>query len=294
MSFSTYASTQCQHIERTLDELVQERKNFPHSSLFEAARYSLLSKAKRLRPLLTLATVEIYGGNIESALHPACALELIHTYSLIHDDLPCMDDDDLRRGRPTLHKVYAEGHAVLTGDFLLTYAFEVIAKAPLLSSKQKLELIKVLAERAGGDGMVGGQTVDLLSEGKATDWDTLQFIHHNKTAALIACALDFGAIIANAPAEDRNNLQRIGHEIGLSFQIIDDILDVTGNEAEIGKPTHSDSDNQKSTSITVLGLEKAQALADALLQSVQNRCKKLSVDSSILEEILQSLTHRKS
>lgn len=294
MSFSLYASTRCQRIESTLNELIEERKNFPHSSLFEAARYSLLSRAKRLRPLLTLAAVETFGGNIEAALHPACALELIHTYSLIHDDLPCMDDDDLRRGRATLHKIYGEGHAVLTGDYLLTYAFEVIAKAPLIPSDQKIELIKVLAEGAGGDGMVGGQTVDLLCEGKETDWKTLQFIHHNKTAALISCALDFGAIIANVSFEDRTNLQRIGHEIGLSFQIIDDILDVTGSESEIGKPTHSDSDNQKSTSITVLGLEKAQALADALLESVQNRCKKLSADSSILEEILQSLIHRKS
>lgn len=294
MSISAYISSRCTLIENTLEELVKEKSGFPHSLLFESARYSLLSKAKRLRPLLTLATVETFGGDLNAALYPACALELIHTYSLIHDDLPCMDDDDLRRGRPTLHKVYGEGHAVLTGDYLLTYAFEVLAKSPSLNPDQKVELMQILSQKAGADGMVGGQSADLLFEGKLTDWQTLEFIHLNKTAALISASLEFGAVIANAPSHDRDLLKMIGQEIGLSFQIVDDILDVTGSEEEIGKPIHSDEENHKSTSITVLGLEKAQDLVSALLTSVQDRCKQLSKPAPLLEEILQKLIHRTS
>ncbi|MCX6989565.1 MAG: polyprenyl synthetase family protein [Chlamydiae bacterium] len=293
MPFSSYMSTRCEMIEETLNKLSTERLGVPHSTLFSAARYSLLAKAKRLRPLLTLAVTESFGGNIEAALHPACALELIHTYSLIHDDLPCMDDDDLRRGVATLHKVYGEGHAVLTGDYLLTLAFEVLAKSPLLTAEQKLDLITILSQRAGGDGMVGGQVVDMLSEGKEVDFETLTFIHSHKTGALISAALEFGGIIANASKEDRALLKKIGYEIGLSFQIIDDILDVKGNEKEIGKPIHSDQDNNKSTSITLLGIENAEALADKLLSSSKGHCKMLSTSSPYIEEILQKLIHRK-
>lgn len=293
MSFSEYIFSRCDLIEKTLEELIKEKSGFPHSLLFESARYSLLSRAKRLRPLLTLATAETFGGVLQAVLYPACALELIHTYSLIHDDLPCMDDDDLRRGKPTLHKVYGEGHAVLTGDYLLTYAFEVLSKSPHLNPDQKVELIQILSQKAGADGMVGGQTADLLYEGKLTDWDTLRFIHLNKTAALISASLEFGAVIANVSSHDRDLLQRIGQEIGLSFQIVDDILDVTGTEEEIGKSIHSDDENQKSTSITVLGLEKAQHVASSLLSSVQMRCKELSRPVPLLEEVLKKLILRK-
>ena len=151
----------------------------PHALLFEAARYSLLSSAKRLRPLLVLSVLEDFDKPVEWGLDPACALEMVHTYSLIHDDLPCMDNDDLRRGKPTLHKIYGQGQAVLTGDYLLTHSFHVITTAPHLNPATKIELIKLLSERAGGNGMIGGQVVDLLSEGKKIDRDTLNFMYEN-------------------------------------------------------------------------------------------------------------------
>lgn len=292
MISSSYPSLRCELIEKTLSQLISEHAEMPHSLLFTSARYSLLSSAKRLRPLLTLATAESFGADVKMALHPACALELIHTYSLIHDDLPCMDDDDLRRGKPSLHKVVGEGQAVLTGDYLLTYAFEVLAKSPLLTAEQKIELIKILSERAGGDGMVGGQVVDLLSEGKSTEWNTIEFIHHYKTAALISASIEFGAVIAQVSDEDKKHLQSIGYKAGLAFQIIDDILDVTANELELGKPIGSDLDLKKATAVSVLGLEKAQNIANTLRVAIENECKLLSIHDSSLAMVLDQLIDR--
>lgn len=293
MELSSYIFDRLKKIDECLSSVIEEKKSQPHASLFEAARYSLLSRAKRLRPLLAIATAESFGASFELALLPACALEVLHTYSLIHDDLPCMDDDDLRRGRPTLHKVYGDGHAVLTGDFLLTFAFEILSMSPGLDAEQKIELVSVLAKRAGADGMVGGQVVDLICEGKQTDWQTLQFIHKHKTAALFAAAFEFGAIIAKASCEDRSKLKLIGEEIGLSFQIIDDILDETSTESELGKPIRSDLTNDKSTAISVLGLEKAKDLSHELLASAQARCSTLSVPAQLLQDLIHSTAHRK-
>lgn len=292
MISSSYLSLRCELIEKTLSQLICEHAEMPHTLLFTSARYSLLSSAKRLRPLLTLATAESFGADVKMALHPACALELIHTYSLIHDDLPCMDDDDLRRGKPSLHKVVGEGQAVLTGDYLLTYAFEVLAKSPLLSAEQKIELIKILSERAGGDGMVGGQVVDLLSEGQSPEWNTIEFIHHHKTAALISASIEFGAVIAQVSDEDKKHLQSIGYKAGLAFQIIDDILDVTANEFELGKPIGSDLDLKKATAVSVLGLEKAQTIANTLRVAIENECKLLSIHNSSLAMVLDQLIDR--
>ncbi|NGX50242.1 MAG: Farnesyl diphosphate synthase [Chlamydiae bacterium] len=227
----------------------------PHGRLFEAARYSLLLPGKRLRPLLTLAVLEDYGVPIQEGLDAASALELVHTYSLIHDDLPCMDNDDFRRGKPTLHRVYGEGHAVLTGDFLLTRAFEVLAKEP--------ELLAILASRAGGEGLIGGQVVDLLSEGEEIDWERLEFMYKGKTAALFSAALEFGAVIAESSDEDRAALKRAGECFGIAFQIRDDISDGTS----------SDLIKQKATALTLFGRERAEELA-----------------ASFLEEALSSLT----
>ncbi len=251
-----------QAVEDTLNTLVHLKPLADHALLFEAARYSLLSpSAKRLRPLLLLATVDALGGSWEEALIPACSLELIHTYSLIHDDLPCMDDDDMRRGRPTLHKIYPEGQAILAGDFLLTYAFEVLAAAPFLSATQKVALISSLAKGAGGEGMIGGQVIDLLlaQTNLPPSWEVLHAMHAKKTAALIASAIDCGAIIGNASALHRETLQKLGKSLGLAFQIVDDILDVTGSEEEIGKPVGSDARNAKATAVSLLGLDGAQA-----------------------------------
>lgn len=195
MDITNYLASRGKLVEQQLDKLIPE-KAVPYNSLFRAARYSLLIGSKRLRPILALATAETFGGDLESALSPACALEMIHKYSLIHDDLPCMDDDDFRSGHPSLHKVFPEGHAVLAGDFLLTQAFQILAEDPQLTSDKKVRLVSILARRSGGDGMIGGQVMDLEFEGIPIDLETLQFIHRNKTGAMITASIEFGGVLA--------------------------------------------------------------------------------------------------
>src|SRR3989304_434274 len=279
-------------IEETLNKLIKAKPEALQAILFAAARYSLLAPGKRLRPLLAIITAGSYGVSLEPTLHPACALELIHTYSLIHDDLPCMDNDELRRGRPTLHKIYGDGPALLAGDFLLTFAFQVLAECPELSSDQKIQLISVLAKRSGAEGMIGGQVVDLAHEGQQIEWPTLHFMHTHKTAALITAALEFGAIIGNAPATDKTLLSRIGQELGLAFQIIDDWLDVTGNPAALGKNTLSDLKKQKPTAITLLGLNEGKEYADHLLDSALKKISQLSIPADELKVLAQKLVYR--
>lgn len=207
-------------IHQELDRLVSERV-CAHHSLYEAARYVLLSEGKRIRPLLTLAIATMLGGSCDKALQAACALEMIHTYSLIHDDLPCMDDDDFRRGKPTLHKIYNEGHAVLVGDFLLTFAFEILAEAPLLSAHQKVRLISILARAAGGEGMIGGQVLDLSQNTSVS----LAELHQRKTGALFTAAVQFGGVLADCSSEIFSLLTAFGEKIGFLFQVVDDVLD---------------------------------------------------------------------
>lgn len=256
-----YLTQKAQLIESHLDSLVPLPNN-EANSLFEAARYSLLGGGKRLRPILALAAAEMLEGNPAHILTPACALEMVHTYSLIHDDLPCMDDDDFRRGKWTVHKKYSEGHAVLTGDFLLTYAFEILATAPCLSAEKKVTLMTLLAKSSGGGGMIGGQVLDVACEGKNISLETLQRLHRNKTGALITAAVQFGGIVADATHDQMKALQQYGENIGLAFQIVDDILDVTASQEKHGRTTSSDIINGKSTYVTLLGLEEAQASAE--------------------------------
>ncbi len=279
-------------IEKTLKEILH---SFLHDAenplLFEAASYSLLNPGKRLRPLLVLAAVESLGGPLEAALYPACAIEILHTYSLIHDDLPCMDDDDLRRGKPTLHKIYPEGQAVLTGDVLLTLAFEVLASAPGLLPHTALELIKILSEKAGGKGMILGQSLDLLGENKTLSWKELSLIHKKKTADLIGACLEFGAVLSDRSSL-RPALRKIGENIGLSFQIVDDILDIEGDPVLLGKPSFSDVENNKSTSVSLLGIEPAKSLAEQLLSEALQTCTEIEIQHSFLVELLPKLVYR--
>ncbi|MBI2743195.1 MAG: polyprenyl synthetase family protein [Chlamydiales bacterium] len=242
--------------------------------LFEAALYSL-SSGKRLRPLLTIKTAEIYHVAEDVALTPACALEMIHAYSLIHDDLPCMDDDDMRRGAPTLHKVYDEGHAVLTGDFLLTYAFELLATAPGLNAETRLALTRTLAERAGANGMLGGQVIDLSIEELDFDLETIELMHRKKTGALFACALEFGGIIGRAPARDLALLKQIGEEFGIAYQIFDDL---------------EDAGEDNTSCLQILTPSQAQALAQEKLTLVSSLLSSLSVPSLPLSSLLDSLS----
>lgn len=256
-------------INERLDALVP-LKNGPYALLFEAARYSLLLPGKRLRPALCLSVLEDYDVPIDIGIDAACALELVHTYSLIHDDLPCMDDDTIRRGKPTLHTVYGEGHAVLTGDFLLTRAFEIIAYSP--------SLVSILATQAGGEGLIGGQVVDLLSEGKTIDWETLECMYLGKTAALFAASLEFGGVIAGLSEDERVPLKIAGKYFGLAFQIQDDLAD--GYSEESSSPLASLSSDQikeKATSLTLFGTDKAAQLATTFLnRAIESLPNKLS------------------
>ncbi len=281
-------------VEQALEQLLPEQPQAPHAMLFTAARYSLLSSAKRLRPLIVLATARAFGISPSRALQPACALEMIHTYSLIHDDLPAMDNDDLRRGRPTLHKVYPEGHAILTGDYLLTYAFELIGTSPDLSAQQRILLLSSLAKGAGAEGMIGGQVVDLqlAHENASPSWEILRFMHLKKTAALLTTAFEFGPIIANANPQEIEILRNCGWSLGLAFQVVDDILDVTGKEEEMGKPVGSDEKNQKTTAVSILGLDRSRALADELLQKAIDCLRTLSQPVEPLISLAYRLVQR--
>jgi geranylgeranyl diphosphate synthase type II len=278
-------------IEQRLSQLITEHPSLPYADLFTAARYSLLPSAKRIRPLLLLATLQAFGLPAEIGIDPACSIEMIHTYSLIHDDLPCMDNDDYRRGQPSLHKAFSESHALLTGDFLLTYAFEVLSQAPKLSDRQKIALVQTLAEYAGSNGMIGGQVIDLLSESQTIDWPTLELMHDLKTASLITASLEFGAIIADVSSDDRAILQSMGKKIGIAFQIIDDLLDVTSSFSEMGKLAGSDEHNKKATATSILGILPSCNKIKDLCSEIEKELKLLSRPAPILSSLIKQLTH---
>ena len=233
--------------------------------LQRAMAYSLLSGGKRIRPVLTLAACRLFGGQAEKALPFACGLEMIHTYSLIHDDLPCMDDDDFRRGKPTNHKVYGEATAVLAGDSLLTAAFGVLAQAEL-SPEQIVRGVACLSQAAGPAGMAGGQVLDILGEGKTLTYDEIVQIQNLKTGCMIEAAVRLGAIAAGSTPEEEEAVAEYARKIGLAFQIRDDVLDVLGDEAELGKPIGSDQENQKSTFVGLKGIEGCEALIEELTE----------------------------
>lgn len=275
------------HLKDSLIDLVNTRldelapvKTGPQQRLFEAARYSLLGSGKRIRPLLVLSVLQGFNVPMKLGLDPACAIELVHTYSLIHDDLPCMDNDDLRRGRPTLHKVYPEGLAVLAGDFLLTYAFEVICQSTQLLAKQKLDLILSLSKRSGAHGMIGGQVVDIASEGVEIDWEMLHFMHLHKTAALFTSCLEFGGIVCQVNSSDLTILQNCGKALGVAYQVIDDIID------EIHS---SDRDLKKATTITVLGKNRAEELAHMLIEEALKEAKQLTLPCHLLVALIKEI-----
>jgi geranylgeranyl diphosphate synthase type II len=230
-------------------------------ALVEAVRYSLFGGGKKLRPALALGAAEIVSGDDVCALPAACALEMIHTYSLVHDDLPAMDNDDLRRGRPTAHVVYGEATAILVGDALLTMAFDVLAQA------DNMDAIRELAQAAGIVGMVGGQFADMQGEGQQHRLEALQEIHRRKTGALIQASVRLGAMLGGGTSEQIEALGRYGEHLGLAFQIADDILDVVGDTAALGKTAGSDASRHKSTYPALLGLEEARRLADETTQA---------------------------
>ena len=264
-----------------LSAYLQERQNLVEAALdsaipviypekiYEAMRYSLLAGGKRLRPILCLATCEMAGGTIAMAMPTACALEMIHTMSLIHDDLPAMDNDDYRRGKLTNHKVYGEDVAILAGDGLLAYAFEFVAvNTQNVPAERVLQAIARLGRVVGAAGLVGGQVVDLESEGQAdVSIETLNFIHNHKTAALLEACVVCGGILAGIPEADLQRLSRYAQNIGLAFQIVDDILDITATQEELGKTAGKDLQAQKATYPSIWGIEESQRQAQKLIQA---------------------------
>ena len=276
--------------ERKLGELLSESENAP--ILQESMAYSVFSGGKRVRPALCMAACELCGGSAEDALNAACAVELIHTYSLIHDDLPAMDNDDLRRGQPTSHKVYGEANAILAGDALLTLAFEVLsgAQEPLHPGR----LARELARASGSRGVVGGQCEDLASEGKEPTAAQLDFIHLNKTAALIRASCRMGALAGGAGEADVEALGRFGERIGLAFQAADDILNATSTAEQLGKAVGSDAERSKMTYVALYGLEEAQEKTRALLQEAMQALRSLSRPAPALEALAQFIIQRKS
>jgi geranylgeranyl diphosphate synthase type II len=246
-------------ISRALDTALPEASG-PQGRLHEAMRYSVLAGGKRIRSVLCLAACEAVGGDPEVAAEPAAAIELVHSYSLIHDDLPCMDDDDLRRGQPTNHRVYGEAVAVLAGDGLLSLAFEVMAgSSPAIPDSARLEMVRILAGCAGPKGMVGGQALDVGSEGiDDVDLPTLQYIHTRKTGALFSGACRIGGIAGGANERETTMLGKFGEKLGLAFQIVDDLLDETGHSDRLGKTAGKDRPRGKVTYPRILGLEESK------------------------------------
>lgn len=250
-----------QMIEEYLARAFQEDPRY--ADLQEAMEYSLLAGGKRLRPILTLETCRMCGGDMETALPFACAVEMIHTYSLIHDDLPAMDNDELRRGRPTNHMVYGEATAILAGDGLLTAAFEQLTRAKLPADRI-VEAVSCLAHAAGPSGMVGGQSLDMAGEGHALTRQELELLQSLKTGALISAAAQLGCIAAGGSPEQREKICCYAQALGRAFQVRDDVLDVISSDQELGKPVGSDQANEKSTFVTALGLEGCEALVAEL------------------------------
>jgi geranylgeranyl diphosphate synthase, type II len=250
-------------VDAQLEKLLPAESAQP-SSIHTAMRYSVFAGGKRVRPILSLESARIFEAGVSPALYPGCAIEFIHTYSLIHDDLPALDNDDLRRGKPTSHKKFGEATAILAGDALLTLAFETIAAAPV-AAERRIAMVTEIASSAGTmRGMVGGQVADLEAEGKPVSREMLEYIHRSKTAALIRASITAGALCAGAPADDVARLRRFGETIGWAFQVTDDILDVEESSAALGKTAGKDIAQQKATYPAVYGLERSHQIAKDL------------------------------
>lgn len=293
MSFKSSLKYRVDYIEKLLKEYMPEEKGY-QKTIFEAMNYSLKAGGKRLRPILTLEACRIVGGNEEDVIPFAIAIEMIHTYSLIHDDLPALDNDDLRRGVPTNHKVYGDAMAILAGDGLLNYAFEIMLKSSIGKENpaKYLNAINEIAKSSGVYGMIGGQVVDIESEDKKIEMEKLDFIHLNKTAAIIVGCMRAGAIIGDATEEQLENITKYAINIGLSFQIADDILDITGDESKLGKKVGSDIDNNKSTYPSLIGLEKSKEIANDLINEAKTRISNIKGDTEFLNDLAEYIVAR--
>ena len=268
ISLNDYLQERKTIVDEALEQFLPSPDHYP-PTIFESVRYSVFAGGKRLRPILCMAAADTVGGQGRDVVAAACALEMVHTYSLIHDDLPAMDDDDYRRGMLTNHKVFGEGMAVLAGDALLTEAFQLLSRQDIMrhvSATRRLQVINEIAYAIGFFGMVGGQVVDLDSEGKDVEFGTLQYIHSHKTEALISVSLRVGALLAGSDNEELSALSGYGKKIGLAFQIADDILDIESSLEVLGKDTGSDEDRKKATYPALIGLESSRTKAVELVE----------------------------
>ena len=294
MDFAAALNRQVARVEAGLDRHLPLADTRP-ARLHEAMRYSLQAGGKRLRPVLVLATAELFGVKDDSALPAAVAIECLHTYSLIHDDLPCLDNDDLRRGRPTAHRQYDEATALLAGDALLTHAFALLAEAYAAQPILAHALIRELADAAGSRRLIGGQMADLLAEKKADATpDELEFIHLNKTAAMIEAALVMGGLMGGANEYGINSLRLAGRHLGLAFQIIDDLLDATADTATLGKTAGKDAKAGKTTFVKVHGLEKSRQFAQRYTADALAAVQALPGDKGFLIALIDSMARRGS
>ena len=295
MNFKAEMNERVEQIEQILDQYLPPKQGL-QKTVLTAMNTTVKAGGKRLRPMLINETYQMFGGKGDIVKPFMAAIEMIHTYSLIHDDLPALDNDDYRRGQKTCHIVYGEDMAILAGDALLNYAYEVATKAFDLADQDEMmnvvEAVKILARKPGIYGMIGGQVADVELEGTPLSMEQILFIHKNKTSALIEACMMIGAVLAGASKEDVMAMEECGEYIGLAFQIQDDILDVTSTEEVLGKPIHSDEKNQKTTYVTLLGIEQAQKRVEELSNQAIDLLHQLSGENEYLEQLLIQLIHR--
>lgn len=297
MDLKAYLKEQCARVDAALDAYLPKETELPYS-LHKAMRYSVFAGGKRVRPILLLAACEAVGGDTKHAIPAACAMEMIHTYSLIHDDLPAMDNDDFRRGNPTNHKVFGEAVAILAGDALLTEAFKLISDPQFAADchpEARLRVIHEIAICSGSYGMVGGQVVDMESEGKTDiDLPVVQYIHTHKTGALIKASVVSGALLGGADARQLAAITRYGKAAGLAFQIADDILDIEGTTEEIGKDAGSDEARGKATYPAVMGLAAAKEEAGNMMEEAMKSLEMFGIEADPLREIASYIVKRRN
>jgi geranylgeranyl diphosphate synthase type II len=294
MKFNTWIKEKIINVEKHLDIYLPIKDN-RQKAIYESMRYSLFAGGKRIRPVLMMETFNMFNDNENSIMPFACALEMIHTYSLIHDDLPAMDDDDFRRGKPTNHKVYGDAIAILAGDGLLNKAFETVSKNISnmnIPAKKILKSIEILSDSSGTEGMIGGQVVDMFVEERNMEY--LEYMHKLKTGALIRAACEIGATAGGASEKEISKLSDYAHYLGLAFQVKDDILDFTADEEELGKPVGSDEKNDKLTYVTLLGLEKSQDILEVYTEKAVSSLDIFGERAERLREIAEYLLKRKN
>ena len=295
MNFKIELGQRTKEIEQILMKYLPQEEGHQHQ-IMEAMNYSITAGGKRLRPMLMKETYQLFGGNSQVIEPFMAAMEMIHTYSLVHDDLPAMDNDEYRRGKKTTHVVYGEAMGILAGDALLNYAFETAVKAFEIAPEQSLTIGKalgILAEKAGIYGMIGGQVVDVLATGKPLSREELDFIYELKTGALIKASMMIGAVLAGASESNISKIEQIAADVGLAFQIQDDILDVTSTTEELGKPVKSDEKNEKTTYATLRGLEQSEEDVARISEEAICLLDEIEEKNSFLELLIRELIHRK-